>query len=236
MDARCIFGYGKPKSRSAHGPAPRYGPSKVSLTMEEISASLEGSLPRTLEAKAISDSLEGRPSGPLDARTDSASLEFPSAEPSTRPRRRSDLCLIRDHPRRTGAAAQPPDGTDAFTRQLLHSTGRESGGVRQRQLASATMLHSGYDRRLINLRPLLCRCSQYRAGLQSSVRACLTPPPLCCLLLVLFSLAGPSEAMGNDPRTQYEPRPKPGWHLQHPRRLTSSDVGFCALLQLSPRR
>jgi len=181
--------------------------------VEEISASLEGPLPRILEAKAISDSLEGRPSGPLDARTDSASLEAPSAEPSTGPRRRSNPHLVRDRPRRTGATAQPPDGTDAFTRQLLHSTGRESGGVRRHQLASAIMLHSGYDRRLINLHPLLCCCSQYRAGLQSSVRTCLTPPPLCCLLLVLFSLAGPSKGMGNDPRTQYEPRPKPGRHL-----------------------
>jgi len=196
---------------------------------------LEGPLPRILEAKAISDSLEGRPSGPLDARTDSASLEAPSVEPSTGPRRRSNLCLVRDCPRRTGATTQPPEGTDALTRQLLHSTGRESGGVRRRQLASAIMLHSRCDRRLINLCPLLCCCSQYRAGLQSSVRACLTPPPLCCLLLVLFSLVRPSEGMGNDPRTQYEPRPKPSRHLRHPRRPTSSDVGLCALLQLSPR-
>ena len=138
---------------------------KASLTVEEISASLEGSLPRTLEAKAISDSLEGRPSGPLDARTDSASLEAPSAEPSTGPRRKRNLRLIRDRPRRTGVAAQPPDETSAFTRQLLHNIGRESGGVRQRQLASAIMPHSRHDRRLISLRPLLCCCSQRRAGL-----------------------------------------------------------------------
>ena len=220
----------------AYGPTPQYGPPKASLTVEEISASLEGPLPRILEAKAISDSLEGRSSGPLDARIDSASLEAPSVEPSTGPRRRSNLRLIRDCLWQTGATAQPPDGTDAFTRQLLHSTGRESRGVRRRQLASAIMLHSGYDRRLINLRPLLCHCSQYRAGLQSSIRACLTPPPLCCILLVLFSLARPSEGMSNDPRTQYEPRPKPDRRLQHPRCLTSSDMGFCALLQLSPRR
>ena len=157
-----------------------------------------------------SASLEGRPSGPLDARTDSASLEAPSVEPSMGPRRRSNLRLIRDCLWQTGATAQPPDGTDAFTRQLLHSTGQESSGVRRRQLASAIMLHSRCDRRLINLCPLLCCCSQYRAGLQSSVQTYLTPPPLCCLLLVLFSIAGPSEGMGNDPRTQYEPRPKPG--------------------------
>ena len=112
------------------------------MTVEEISASLEGSLPRTLEAKAISDSLEGHPSGPLDARMDSASLEAPSAEPPMRPRHRSNLRLVRDCPRWTGVVAQPPDGTGAFTRQLLHGMGRELCNVRQHQLASAIMLHS----------------------------------------------------------------------------------------------
>ena len=70
--AQSHFRYRKHKSRLAHGPALRYSPPKASLTVEEISASLEGSLPRTLEAKAISDSLEGCPTGPFDARTDSA--------------------------------------------------------------------------------------------------------------------------------------------------------------------
>jgi len=159
------LGHPKPlqvrKAQVTLGPRPSttIRPPKASLTVEEIFASLEGSLPRTLEAKAISDLLEGHPSGPLDARTDSASLEAPSAEPSTGPRRKRNLRLIRDRPRRTGVAAQPPDEMSAFTRQLLHSTGRESGGVMRRQLASAIMLHSGRDRRLISLRPLLCRCS-----------------------------------------------------------------------------
>ena len=101
---------------------------KASLTVEEISASLEGSLPRTLEAKAISDSLEGHPSGPVDVRTDSASLEAPSAEPSTRPQHRSDLRLVRDHPRRTEAAAQPLDGTG---RIYSPTTRRHGAGVRR---------------------------------------------------------------------------------------------------------
>ena len=159
-DARSLFRYGKPKSRLAHGPAPRYGPPKASLTAGEINASLEGSLPKTFAIKAISDSLEGRPSGSHDARTDSASLEAPSVEPSTGPQHGRNLHLVRDRPRRTGAAAQPPDGTGALTHQPLHGMGRESGGIGRRQLASAIMPHSGHGRRLINLRPLLCHCSQ----------------------------------------------------------------------------
>jgi hypothetical protein len=184
--------------------------------VEEISASLEGSLPGTLEAKAISDSLEGRPSGPLNARTDTASLKAPSAEPSTGPRRKRNLRLVRDRPRRTGAAAQPPDETSAFTRQLLHSIGRESGGVRRRQLASAIMPHSRHDRRLISLRPLLCRCSQRRAGLQSPVRTCLTPPttglPTPCTFLPCRTLGGHGKRPSNTVRASTEARPAPSTH------------------------
>ena len=34
LDARHLFRYGKPKSRSAHSPALRYGPSEASLSVE----------------------------------------------------------------------------------------------------------------------------------------------------------------------------------------------------------
>jgi len=80
---------------------------------------------------------------------------------------------------------------------------------------SAIMPDSGHDRRLINLRPLLCCCSQGRAGLQSPVRTYLTPPttvlPTPCTFFPCRTLGG--GGMGNDPRTQYEPRPKPGTPL-----------------------
>ena len=115
-DDRSLFRYGKSKSLSAHGPAPRYGPSKASLTEDEISSSLEG-----------------HPSGPLDARTDSASLEDPSAEPSTRPRGRSNLCLVRDHLWRTEATAQLPHWTGRIysptTPRRGHGWRTVSGGV-----------------------------------------------------------------------------------------------------------
>jgi len=121
------------------------------------SAPLEGPPPRPLEAKAISDSLEGRPLGPLDAWTDSTSPETALGGPERRPNR--------------------PTGRGAFTHQLLHGMGRGLGGVRRRQLASAIMPHSGHDRRPLSLRSPLCRHSRHVAGLRSSVRTCLTPPP-----------------------------------------------------------
>ena len=68
-------------------------------------------------------------------------------------------------------------GRGAFTRQLLHGMGRGSGGVRRRQLASAIMPHGGRDRHPLSLHPALCRYSRHGAGLRSSERTCLTPPP-----------------------------------------------------------
>ena len=121
------------------------------------SAPLEGPPPRPLEAKAISNSLEGRPPGPLDAWTDSTSLETALGRPERQPNHLT--------------------GRGAFTCQLLHDMGRGLGGVRRRQLASAIMPHSGRDWRPLSLRSPLCRHSRHVAGLRSSVRTCLTPPP-----------------------------------------------------------
>ena len=57
--------------------------------------------------------------------------------------------------------------------------GRESEGVGRRQLASATMPHSGCDRRPVGLCPPLCRYSQHGTGLRHPVRTCLTHPRHC---------------------------------------------------------
>jgi len=68
-----------------------------------------------------------------------------------------------------------PTGRGVFTRQPLRGVGRVSDGVGRRQLASATMPHSGHDRRLLNLRPPLCCYSRRGAGLRRTVRTYLSP-------------------------------------------------------------
>jgi len=80
--------------------------------------------------------------------------------------------------------------------------GRGSGSVRRRQLASAITPHSGCDRHLLNLRPPLCRCSRCSAGLRSSVRTCLTPPPTVlptpCTFLPCRTLGGHGRRPSNN--------------------------------------
>ena len=159
LGRRSLFRHGKPKTRLAHGPAPRFGPFKASLTEDEISASLEGRPSGTLGARMISASLEGRPSGPLgarmnsasiegrpsgplDARTDSASLEAPSAEPSTGPRCRRNLRLVRDYPRRTEATVQPP----RLAGRIYSPTTPQWGGGGRCQAMSAGVGHRATQR------------------------------------------------------------------------------------------
>ena len=175
-----------------------------------------------------SASLEGRPSGPLDARTDSASLEAPSAEPSTGPQCGGNLRLVQDYPRRTEATAQPPRWTGRIYSPTTPR--RVADGVSRRQLALAIMPHNGHDRRLISLHPPLCRYSRRGAGLWSSVRTCLTPPatvsPTPCTFPLRRTFRGHGRRHSNAVRLLIGAR----FGRQHPRRLTSSDVGFRALL------
>ena len=93
-----------------------------------------------------------------------------------------------------------PTGRGAFTRQPLHSMGRESDGVRRRKPTSITMPHSERDRRLLNLHPPLCHYSRCGAGLRHPVRTCLTPPatvlPTPCTFLPCRTL-DPSHPDGN---------------------------------------
>ena len=129
-----------------------------------------------------------------------------------------------------------PTGRDAFTRQPLRSEGRVADGVRRRQLALAIMPHSGCDRRLISLRPPLCRYSQRGAGLWSPVRTCLTPPATVSPTLCTFPLRRTFRGHGWRPSNTVRLLTGARLGRRHPRRLTPSDVGFCALLQPSPRR
>ena len=107
----------------------------------------------------------------------------------------------------------PSMGRDAFTRQPLHGMGRESGGVRQHQLASAIMPHSGCNQRPVSLHPPLCRCSRCRAGLRSPVRTCLTPPttvlPTPCTFLPCKTLGGHGRRPSNTVRSSTKATPVP---------------------------
>ena len=87
---------------------------------------------------ANSASLEGSPPRPLGAKAISASLETPLAEPSAGPPRGGKLHLARDHPRQTVAATQPPDGTG---RIYSPTTPRHGAGVRWSQAASTGVGH-----------------------------------------------------------------------------------------------
>jgi len=104
---------------------------------------------------------------------------------------RGDLRLARDHPRRAGTAAQPPDGTG---RIYSSTTPRHGAGVRRRQLAPAITPHSGRDWRPLSPRCPLYHYSRHGAGLRSSVRTCLTPPstvpPAPCTFLSCKTLGG----------------------------------------------
>ena len=151
------------------------------------------------------------------------------------PSARGKLRLARAPLGRLRRRPNHPMGLGTFTRQLVRGVGRVSDGVGRRQLASATMPHSERDRHLLNLRPPLCRYSRRGAGLRRTVRTCLSPSATVPPTLCTFPLARPLAGVGGNPRTQYEPRPKQGRRLQHPRRPTPSDAGLCALLQLSPR-
>ena len=129
-----------------------------------------------------------------------------------------------------------PAGRDAFTRQPLRGGGRVADGVRRRQLALAIMPHSGRDRRLVSLHPSLCCYSRRGVGLWSPVRTCLTPPatvsPTPCTFPLRRTFRGHRQRPSNAVRLLTGAR----FGRQHPRRLTSSNVGFCALLQPSPCR
>ena len=129
-----------------------------------------------------------------------------------------------------------PVGRDTFTRQPLRGGGRVADGVRRRQLALAIMPHSGRDRHLISLHPPLCRYSRRGAGLWNSVRTCLTPPATVPPTPYTFPLRTTFRGHERRPSNAVRllTRARLGW--RHPRCLTSSDVGFCALLQPSPRR
>jgi hypothetical protein len=147
------------------------------------------------DRKTTSATLEASPPRPQATRPISASLEAPSAEPSAEPRRGGKLRLIRDPPRHTEAASQPPDGTSAF---IANHSMAWSGS----QTASAATPHSGRDRRPVRLLRSLCRYSRRGADLRNTVRTCLTLPRLP---LVLSSPTGPLVSTGDDPRTRYGP-------------------------------
>ena len=127
-----------------------------------------------------------------------------------------------------------PAGRDAFTRQPLRGGGRVADGVRRRQLALAIMPHSGRDRRLISLHPPLCRYSRRGAGLWNSVRTCLTPPATVPPTPCTFPLRRTFRGHGRRPSNAVWLLTGARFGRQNPRRLASSDVGLCALLQLSP--
>ena len=129
-----------------------------------------------------------------------------------------------------------PAGRDAFIRQPLRGGGRVADGVRRRQLALAIMPHSGRDRRLISLHPPLCRYSRRGAGLWSSVRTCLTTPATVPPTPCTFPLRRTFRGHGRRPSNTVRLLTRARLGRRHPRHLTSSDVGFCAFLQPSPRR
>ena len=129
-----------------------------------------------------------------------------------------------------------PTVRGAFTRQPLRGVGRVADGVRRRQLALAIMPHSGRDRRLISLHPPLCRYSRRRAGLWNSMRTCLTPPATVSPTPCTFPLRRTIREHGRRPSNAVRLLTGARFGRQHPRRLTSSDVGFRALLQPSPCR
>jgi hypothetical protein len=133
-----------------------------------------------------SASLEGSPPRPLEAQANSASPKTPLAEPSAGPRRGGKLCLARDHPRQTVAAAQLPDGTGRIYSPTTPRHGRESDGVKWRQPASATTPHSGRDRRPVRLFRPLCRYSRRGEGLRRPVWPSLTPPRHCTAYPLYF--------------------------------------------------
>ena len=87
---------------------------------------------------AISALLEDSPPRPLEAKAISASLETPSAEPPVGPRHGRKLRLAQDHPRQTGAAAQPPDGIGRINSP---TTPRHGAGLRWCRAASAGVGH-----------------------------------------------------------------------------------------------
>jgi len=101
-----------PNAHSAHGLTPHYSSSEASRAAEATSASPEVSPSRPLTARRISASSEGEVSPPKSRRTPPR-----SRPPQTSPPRglgAGELRLVRDPPRRTGAVAQPLDGTGAF--------------------------------------------------------------------------------------------------------------------------
>ena len=61
----------------------------------------------------------------------------------------------------------------------MPTTSRHGAEVRRRQPTSTSMPHSRRDRRLVSLRPPLCRYSRRGAGLRCPVGTCLTPPRYC---------------------------------------------------------
>jgi len=136
--------------------------------------------------EANSASLEGSPLRPLEAQAISTSPKAPSAEPSARPRRRGTPPRSRP-PRQTGAAAQPPDGTDTFTAN--HSADGSRG-----QTASAarhtTDVTGAPSPALVTVPLFPARCGSAENCANKSD----TAPPLCRPLLVLSPLQDPWQA------------------------------------------
>jgi len=113
-----FFRYGRPKTPSAHGPASRHDPLEASLAVE----------PPPPRSRALAGSSRSAGSlrlarGPLYRAPRKASA-------------RGDLRLARDHPRRAGTAAQPPDGTG---RIYSSTTPRHRAGVSWRRLSHRTV-------------------------------------------------------------------------------------------------
>ena len=165
-------GTGSPSAHLAHGPAPRCSPT-------EALPAVERTPPRSRAPR--------RGPSRRNLRLARDSLSRALCEASVR----GKLRLARDPPRRTMAAAQPPDGIGCI---YLPTTPRQGAGVRWRQAASPTTPHSGRYRRPVRMFWSLCR-SRHGAGLRRPVRTCLTPPCHCAAYPVYFSpLQGPRRA------------------------------------------
>ena len=178
----------------------------------------------TLEAEANSDSLEGRPPGPLDAGQVSPRSRPPQPSPlqdlgAGAISARFETALGRLELRHNHLT-----GRGTFTRQPLQGMGRGSCGVRRHQLASTATPHSRCDRRLLNLRPPLCCCSRHGAGLQSSVRTCLTPPATVLPTTYTFL---PCRTLGEHGKQPSNIVQAPTEARLAPSNPTSSDVRHC---------
>ena len=139
----------------------------------------------------------------------------------------------RSRPPSAAGSYSPTTSLDGTHLLANHSV---AGGGWRTALALVIMPHSGRDRHLISLHPPLCRYSRRGAGLWNSVRTCLTPPATVPPTPCTFPLCRTFKGHGRRPSNTVWLLTRARLGRWHPRRLTSSDVGFCALLQPSPRR